>query len=64
MDRRRNNLEIMKKFFSRKLLVFVMASVGLYFNVIDAYTWLVVSGIYIGVQGINDIIKVILENRK
>ena len=45
------------KWFSRKLLVFGIATVFKYFDKIDNETWLWVAAVYIGVQGALDFYK-------
>lgn len=47
---------ILKKYVSRKLMVFVVASVGLFSATLSSSDWVIVAGIYIGTQGIIDAI--------
>ena len=47
-------MDQIKKFFSRKLFAFAVATSLLCFGKIDEGTWVVVTGIYIGSQGIID----------
>ena len=52
------------KWFSRKLLVFIVGSAFLGFGFIDQSTWLILSGTYIGGQTVVDLIKNYGENRR
>ena len=47
---------VLKKYVSRKLMVFVVASVGLFSATLSSSDWVIVAGIYIGTQGIIDAI--------
>tara|TARA_R110001606_G_scaffold194663_2_gene342377 strand:+ start:2427 stop:2606 length:180 start_codon:yes stop_codon:yes gene_type:complete len=47
---------ILKKYVSRKLMVFVVASIGLFSQTLTSYDWVIVAGIYIGTQGAIDAI--------
>ncbi len=49
---------MMKKFLSRKFLVFVIATALLYFGKIDSVIWLAVALIYLGMEGLLDKIKI------
>ena len=45
------------KIESRKLWVFLLATLGVIFNFISEDTWLILACVYIGVQGTQDILK-------
>jgi hypothetical protein len=47
---------ILKKYVSRKLMVFVVASIGLFSATLSSTDWVIVAGIYIGTQGAIDAI--------
>ena len=50
------------KFFSRKFFAFLAATILLIFKVIDQQTWLIIISVYIGTQGIVDMIKALKQN--
>lgn len=45
------------KFVSRKLLVFIVASVGLFLGVLQGSDWTIIAGVYIGTQGVVDLMQ-------
>jgi uncharacterized membrane protein YjjP (DUF1212 family) len=47
--------KLLNKFISRKLLVFFIACVGLFFSNITSGDWVIVASAYIGIQGFTDI---------
>ena len=47
---------ILKKYVSRKLMVFVVASVGLFSAVLTSSDWVIISAVYISAQGAIDAI--------
>jgi len=50
-------MEIFKmKMFSRKLLVFVLATIGLVLSFINEQTWLIIAATYIGSQAVVDLV--------
>jgi len=52
-----NNLDkILNKIISRKLMVFVVASIGLFAGNITSTDWVILATAYIGVQGFTDVI--------
>ena len=52
-----NNLDkILNKIISRKLMVFAVASVGLFAGNITSTDWVILATAYIGVQGFTDVI--------
>jgi len=48
---------LLNKWISRKLLVFFVACVGLFFNNITSSDWVIVATAYIGIQGFTDIVS-------
>jgi|TARA_R110002167_G_scaffold315268_1_gene520852 hypothetical protein len=47
---------VLKKYVSRKLMVFVVASFGLFSATLTSSDWVIIAGIYIGTQGAIDAI--------
>tara|TARA_R110000765_G_scaffold165241_1_gene270267 strand:+ start:317 stop:496 length:180 start_codon:yes stop_codon:yes gene_type:complete len=47
---------LLKKYVSRKLMVFVVASVGLFSATLTSSDWVIISAVYIGTQGAIDAI--------
>lgn len=39
---------LLSKWISRKLLVFIIACVGLFINILDSYDWVVIATAYVG----------------
>ena len=50
------------KFVSRKLTVFIVASVGLFMSNITSHDWVVISTVYIGSQAVVDIVYRLMKN--
>ena len=48
---------LLNKWISRKLLVFLVASVGLFLANITSRDWVIVATAYIGIQGFTDIVN-------
>jgi len=48
--------EILKKYVSRKLMVFVVASFGLFSQTLTSSDWVTIAAVYIGTQGVIDAI--------
>ena len=48
--------EILKKYVSRKLMVFVVASFGLFTATLTSSDWVTIAAVYIGTQGAIDAI--------
>ena len=48
--------EILNRYVSRKLMVFVVASLGLFSQTLTSSDWVIIAGIYIGTQGAIDAI--------
>jgi hypothetical protein len=53
----------LKKWVSRKLVVFVVASVGLFSKVIDSGDWVIISTAYISIEGITSIVTKIYKSK-
>lgn len=52
-----NNLDkILEKVISRKLMVFIVACIGLFIGNITSTDWVIVSTAYVSIQGFTDII--------
>jgi hypothetical protein len=51
----------LSKLVSRKLLVFLIACVGLFTGNLDGGDWTVIAGVFIGTQGVIDSIKEIYK---
>tara|TARA_B110000483_G_scaffold73426_1_gene91336 strand:+ start:376 stop:555 length:180 start_codon:yes stop_codon:yes gene_type:complete len=47
---------ILKKYVSRKLMVFVVASFGLFSGTLTSSDWVIISAVYISAQGAIDAI--------
>ena len=47
---------ILKKYVSRKLMVFVVASFGLFSGTLTSSDWVIISAVYISAQGVIDAI--------
>ena len=47
---------VLKRYVSRKLMVFVVASIGLFSQTLTSSDWVIIAGIYIGTQGAIDAI--------
>ena len=54
--------QILNRYVSRKLMVFVVASFGLFSGTLTSYDWVIISGVYIGTQGVIDAIAKIKNN--
>lgn len=51
------------KWVSRKLIVFVVASVGLFAKVIDSGDWVIISTAYISIEGATNIVTAIYKSK-
>jgi len=47
---------ILNRYVSRKLMVFVVASIGLFSQTLTSSDWVIIAGVYIGTQGAIDAI--------
>jgi len=48
---------ILNKFISRKLLVFLIACIGLFIGNLSSSDWVIIATAYISIQGFTDIVK-------
>ena len=48
---------ILNKWISRKLLVFLVASVGLFIGTLTSTDWVIISTAYIGIEGFTNIVE-------
>jgi len=51
------------KWVSRKLTVFVLASVALFNGYISGSEWIIISSIYLGIEGTADVIERLFKAR-
>tara|TARA_R110000772_G_scaffold26977_1_gene69066 strand:- start:1159 stop:1344 length:186 start_codon:yes stop_codon:yes gene_type:complete len=49
--------QILKRYVSRKLMVFVVASFGLFSGTLGSSDWVIIAAVYIGTQGVIDAIS-------
>ncbi len=49
--------QFLSKYLSRKLMVFFVASFGLFSGTIISYDWVIIATVYIGTQGAVDIVQ-------
>ena len=52
---------ILSKWLSRKLTVFVIASVGLFLAKLDGDNWTIVATAYISVEGVTNIVERLMK---
>tara|TARA_R110000744_G_scaffold204654_2_gene323443 strand:- start:2635 stop:2829 length:195 start_codon:yes stop_codon:yes gene_type:complete len=55
---------ILKKWISRKLTVFVVASSALFSGVLTSTDWVIVATAYISIQGVSDIVERLFKLKK
>jgi len=55
--------QILNRYMSRKLMVFVVASLGLFWGALTSSDWITVATVYIGTQGAIDAVTKLRENR-
>jgi hypothetical protein len=53
----------LKKWISRKLTVFVVASVALFFSRVDSDNWTIVATMYIAVEGATNIAERLMKTK-
>lgn len=56
--------KIQSKWISRKLLVFIIASVALFTGKLQSDDWIIISSIYISLEGATTIVERILKARQ
>ena len=54
--------QILNSWISRKLMVFIVASFGLFWGTLTSADWVTIAGVYIGTQGAIDAIAKIKSN--
>ena len=54
----------LKRWISRKLTVFTVASFGLFGNVITSSDWVIIATVYISIQGVTDIVERLFKFEK
>jgi hypothetical protein len=52
---------LLNKLISRKLSVFVIASIALFSHNLDGKDWVIISTAYISLQGFTDIVKAFMQ---
>ena len=63
MSRKEKIDYFLKKWISRKLTVFTVASFGLFSNVITSSDWVIIATVYISIQGVTDIVERLLKTK-
>lgn len=63
MSRREKIDYFLKRWISRKLTVFIVASFGLFSNVITSSDWVIIATAYISIQGFTDIVEKLFKLR-
>ena len=53
----------LKKWISRKLTVFIVASIALFFNRIESTDWTIVATMYIAIEGATNIAERLMKAR-
>ena len=56
--------KVQKKWISRKLLVFIIASIALFTSNVQSEDWVIISSIYISLEGATTIVERILKARQ
>ena len=64
MSRKEYIDKYLSKFISRKLIVFVIASVGLFTGNITGDNWVIISTAYISVEGFTNIITEVYKSKQ
>jgi hypothetical protein len=54
---------VLNKWVSRKLTVFVVASFGLFTNVITSTDWVIISTSYITIEGVTTIVERLMKTK-
>ena len=54
----------LSKWISRKLIVFVIASIGLFGGMITSNDWVIIATVYISMQGVIDIVEKLFKAKK
>jgi len=56
--------DLINRYLSRKFFVFVIATILLILKIIDQNAWLIISGAYIGTEGIIDLTKIVMNKNQ
>jgi hypothetical protein len=54
----------LKKWISRKLTVFIVASFGLFANVITSTDWVIIATAYITIEGVTTIVERLMKSKE
>jgi hypothetical protein len=54
---------LLSKWVSRKLMVFIIASVGLFFGNLDSSDWVIVATAYIAIEGTTSIVERLMKSK-
>ena len=57
MSRQELTDKYLNKFISRKLIVFIVATTGLFMKVIDGEQWVIISTAYMSIEGVTNIVQ-------
>lgn len=57
MSRQELTDKYLNKFISRKLIVFIVATTGLFMKVIDGEQWVIISTAYMSIEGVTSIVQ-------
>ena len=63
MNRKEKIDYFLKKWISRKLTVFIVASFGLFSNVLTSSDCVIIATAYISIQGVTDIVEKLLKTK-
>ncbi len=63
MSRKEKIDYFLKRWISRKLTVFIVASFGLFSNVITSSDWVIIATAYIAIQGFTDVVERLFKLR-
>ena len=64
MSRKEKIDYFLKKWISRKLTVFIVASFGLFSDVITSSDWVIIATVYISIQGASDLVEKLFKAKK
>ena len=64
MSRKEKIDYFLKRWISRKLTVFIVASFGLFFDVITSSDWVIIATVYISIQGASDLVEKLFKAKK
>lgn len=64
MSRREKIDFFLRKWISRKLTVFIVASFGLFSDVITSTDWVIVATSYIAIEGVSNVVERLMKARQ